>query len=141
MSLIRAKFHQEDLFKTFDLTSADEDLQFPLSKRNQSNKPPEKTKFFHSKTIRPDLIQVSPLLKNLKKREVLVQCDNLQKARNLKSQMADPTQLQKEYNQIIQRYKNVKARYTMRPCKIPRSGIEIYVDHTKKRRYQVLITE
>lgn len=140
MSLIRAKFHQDDRFKTFDSTSADENLRFPQNKRYKSNNASEKSQFFHSKTIRPDQIQVSPLLKNLKKREVLVQCENLQKARNLKSKMTDPTQLQKEYNQIIERYKNVKIRFTMRPCKIPRSGIEIYVD-SKKRRYQVLNIE
>lgn len=131
MSLIRSKFHQGDLYRTFESTDSSEKLAFPKQKRYKSQNADKKTSFTHSKTLKPEHIQFSPLLKNLKKREVLVQCENIQKARNLKAKLIDPNQLQKEYNKIIERYKNVKIRYTMRPCKIPRSGIDIYNEGKK----------
>lgn len=146
MSLIKSKFSQSPFNKTFQSSASDFSNEnsipfasFQSTSRskvlNQSRSPSScsnSTKISNS--------SFNSLLKNLKKREVLVQSDNIQGARDLKEKLIDPKQLQKEYEDLVERYKSVKYRNSMRPCKIPRSGIDICVDK-KKLGYSIVNNE
>jgi hypothetical protein len=138
MSLIRTKCTEYETFQSFELESINENTNPIVLKRFlRQERPSTPAKSSLAMYQKSDLFQFSFILKNLKKREGFVQKDNLQQARNLKEQLINPKQLKDEYDKLIERYKNVRFRDTMRPRKIPRSGINICVDD-KKKKYEIV---
>ena len=43
----------------------------------------------------------------------------------MKTKIDDPQILKQEYLDLISRYKKIKGKCMMTPCRIPRSGLEI----------------
>ena len=46
--------------------------------------------------------------------------------RNIRLQIINPEILKREYSNLIGRYKKIKGKCLMTPCRIPRSGLHIF---------------
>ena len=70
--------------------------------------------------------QLSPVLNRLQRLESLIQAQKFKRVRTIKERATDPGELRQEYANLMERYKKIKGKCLMTPCKIPRSGLHIF---------------
>jgi hypothetical protein len=130
MSCIKRKTPDFFTFSTFDNRLKGKNanaLELTIASKSRNfNSEMQSLKISENIKLDEYIGEFSLVLHNLHKMQTLVQAHEFEKLRSIKLKIKDHDALKKEYNHLISRYRKVKGKFLMTPCKIPRSGLNIF---------------